>query len=195
MWREAPNGGGMIFVVGHVGSNDAVAAAIARHDMPISVVADDSAFPELFELLRRQREAWGVRIIGWRNLRAIFGVLRRREMLGLLVDWGYRSDGIPVKLFGHWTALPAGPATLAAKTGSRILPITIRRRPDGTFLVTWPGPIDLTRATRPSSSARPSRSPTRSPPRSPPHPSSGTASSRSGRPRRPRPPTSSDARR
>jgi KDO2-lipid IV(A) lauroyltransferase len=143
LWREAPNGGGMIFVVGHVGSNDAVAAAIARHEMPISVLADDSAFPELFELLRSQREAWGVRIIGWRNLRAIFGVLRRREMLGLLVDWGYRSDGIPVKLFGQWTALPAGPATLAAKTGSRILPITIRRRPDGTFLVTWPGPIDL----------------------------------------------------
>jgi lauroyl/myristoyl acyltransferase len=143
LWREAPNGGGLIIVVGHVGSNDAVAAAIARHEMPISVVADDSSFPELFELLRRQREAWGVKIIAWRNLRAIFGVLRQREMLGLLVDWGYRSDGIPVKLFGQWTALPAGPATLAAKTGSRILPITIRRRADGTFLVTWPGPIDL----------------------------------------------------
>ena len=143
LWREAPHGGGLIFVVGHVGSNDAVAAAIAGHDMPISVVADDSSFPELFELLRRQREAWGVRIIAWRNLREIFGVLRRREMLGLLVDWGYRSDGIPVKLFGQWTALPAGPATLAGKTGSRIVPITIRRRPDATYLVTWPGPIDI----------------------------------------------------
>jgi lauroyl/myristoyl acyltransferase len=143
LWREAPNGGGLIIVVGHVGSNDAVAAAIARHSMPISVVADDSAFPELFELLRRQREAWGVKIIAWRNLRGIFAVLRQREMLGLLVDWGYRSDGIPVKLFGSWTALPAGPATLAAKTGSRILPIAIRRRPDGTFLVNWRGSIDL----------------------------------------------------
>jgi lauroyl/myristoyl acyltransferase len=143
LWREAPNGGGLIFVAGHVGSNEAVAASIARHDMPISVVADDSSFPEIFEILRSQREAWGVRIIAWRNLRAIFGVLRRREMLALLVDWGYRADGIPVKLFGQWTALPAGPATLAAKTGSRILPITIRRKPDGTFLVTWPGPIDL----------------------------------------------------
>ncbi len=109
MWREAPSGGGMIFVVGHVGSNDAVAAAIARHGMPISVLADDSAFPELFELLRSQREAWGVRIIGWRNMRAIFGVLRRREMLGLLVDWGYRSDGIPVKLFGALDGPARGP--------------------------------------------------------------------------------------
>ena len=143
LWHEAPRGGGMILVVGHVGSNEAVAAGIARHGLPLSVVADDSSFPELFDLLRRQREGWGVKLIGWRNLRGIFGVLRRRELLGLLVDWGYRSDGIPVRLFGAWTALPAGPATLAAKTRSRILPITIRRQPDDTFLVSWPGPIDL----------------------------------------------------
>ena len=44
-------------------------------------------------------------------------------MLALLVDWGYRDDGIPVRLFGAWTTLPAGPATLAAKTGATILPI------------------------------------------------------------------------
>jgi KDO2-lipid IV(A) lauroyltransferase len=145
LWREAP-GGGMILAVGHVGNNEAVAAAVAQHGMPISVVADDSSFPEVFDILRRQREAWGVSIIAWRNLRAIFGVLHRREMLGLLVDWGYRSDGIPVRLFGAWTALPAGPATLAAKTRSRILPITIRRQPDDTFHVSWPGPIDVTSA-------------------------------------------------
>jgi lauroyl/myristoyl acyltransferase len=143
LWRETPGGGGLILAAGHVGNNEAVAASIAHHDMPISVVADDSSFPELFDILRRQREGWGVTIIAWRNLREIFGVLRRREMLALLIDWGYRSDGIPVRLFGEWTALPAGPATLAAKTGSRILPITIRRRPDDTFHVSWPEPIDV----------------------------------------------------
>ncbi len=144
LWQETPGGGGLIFAVAHMGSNEAVAASIAHHGMPISVVADDSSFPELFELLRRQREGWGVTIIPWRNLRAIFGVLRRREMLGLLVDWGYRPDGIPVQLFGAWTTLPAGPATLAAKTGSRILPITIHRQPDGRYDVSWPDPIDVT---------------------------------------------------
>ena len=143
LWRETPGGGGLIFVVAHVGNNDAVAAAIARHEMPISVVADDSSFPEIFEMLRRERESWGVRVVAWRNLREIFSVLRRREMLALLVDWGYRSDGIPVKLFGAWTALPAGAATLAAKTGSRILPITIRREAAGTFQVSWAPPIDV----------------------------------------------------
>lgn len=143
LWQASPNGGGLIFVVGHVGNNEAVAAAIGRHGLPISVVADDSSFPEVFELLRRQREGWGVHVVAWRNLRAIFGVLRRKEMLALLVDWGYRSDGIPVRLFGDWTALPAGPATLAAKTGSRLLPVAIHRRADDRFSVAWGEPIDM----------------------------------------------------
>jgi KDO2-lipid IV(A) lauroyltransferase len=142
IWRDAP-GGGLIFAVGHVGNNEAVAAGVAHHGMPISVVADDSSFPELYDLLRRQRESWGVKMIAWRNLRAIFGVLKRREMLALLIDWGYRSDGIPVRLFGAWTTLPAGPATLAAKTGSRILPLAVRRTPTGGFQVTWSLPIDV----------------------------------------------------
>lgn len=142
IWREAP-GGGLILAAGHVGNNEAVAAGVAHHGLPISVVADDSAFPELYDLLRRQRESWGVRVIAWRNLREIFGVLKRREMLALLVDWGYRGDGIPVTLFGAWTTLPAGPATLAAKTGSRILPIAIRRTTNGGFEVSWSTPIDV----------------------------------------------------
>jgi KDO2-lipid IV(A) lauroyltransferase len=138
---EAP--GGLILAAGHVGNNEAVAAGVAHHGLPISVVADDSSFPELYDLLRRQRESWGVKVIAWRNLREIFGVLKRREMLALLVDWGYRHDGIPVQLFGAWTTLPAGPATLAAKTGSWILPIAIRRTPEGGFQVTWSAPIEV----------------------------------------------------
>jgi lauroyl/myristoyl acyltransferase len=141
IWGEAQ--GGLILVAGHVGNNEAVAAGVAHHGLPISVLADDSAFPELYDLLRRQRESWGVKVIAWRNLREIYGVLKRREMLALLIDWGYRHDGIPVKLFGAWTTLPAGPATLAAKTGSRILPINIRRTPAGGFEVSWSTPIEV----------------------------------------------------
>lgn len=142
IWRESP--GGLIFALGHVGNNEAVAAGAASRGWPISVVADDSTFPEMFERFRRLREAWGVHVIPWRNLREIYTVLRREEMLALLVDWGYRSDGVPVRLFGAWTTLPAGPASLAAKTRSRILPITIRRRPDGDFHVSWAPPIEVT---------------------------------------------------
>lgn len=149
--------GGLIFTLGHTGNPEAIGAAIASRGWPISVLADDSAFPELFEVFRRTRERWGVTVIPWRNLREIFGVLKRREMLGLLIDWGYREDGIPVRLFGSWTTLPAGPATLAAKTGSRILPVAIRRREDGrtfhvepfeAFEVPSASPADLLAATQ-----------------------------------------------
>ena len=153
-WKASP--GGLIFVLGHVGNNEAVAAAVAGRGWPINVVADDSTMPEMFERFRKLREGWGVHVIPWRNLREIYAVLRRREMLALLVDWGYRSDGIPVRLFGAWTTLPAGPASLAAKTRSHILPVAIRRRPDGIFHVSFApvitvasaAPADIQRATQ-----------------------------------------------
>ncbi len=135
IWRSSP--GGLIFALGHVGNNEAVAAGVANRGWPISVVADDSSFPEMFDRFRRLREAWGVHVIPWRNLREIYAVLKRREMLALLIDWGYRADGVPVRLFGAWTTLPAGPATLAAKTGSVILPVAIRRSDDGSFHVSF----------------------------------------------------------
>jgi len=140
IWRGSP--GGLIITAGHVGNNEAVAAGIAGRGWPINVLADDSAYPELFDDFRRMRESWGVKIIPWRNIRQIYGVLKRREMLALLVDWGYRPDGIPVRLFDAWTTLPAGPATLAAKTGSPILPISIRRGKDA-FEVRWSEPIHV----------------------------------------------------
>jgi phosphatidylinositol dimannoside acyltransferase len=154
VWRDS--GEALIVVAGHFGSNEAVAAAIAGAGYPTNVIADDSSFPELFELLRRQREEWEVRLIPWRNLRELFAVLRRKEVLALLVDWGYRSDGVPVRLFGSWMTLPAGPATLAAKTGAIIAPLAIRRTPQGTlrieaheeFSVPSSDPADIQRATQ-----------------------------------------------
>jgi KDO2-lipid IV(A) lauroyltransferase len=142
IWRGSK--GGVIIALAHLGNAEAAAAGVASRGWPISVLADDTSYPELFEAFRRSRQEWGVTVIAWRNIREVYGVLRRREMLGLFVDWGYRDDGVPVRLFGAWTTFPAGPAALAAKTGSRILPIAIRRRPDGnTFTITVSDPIEV----------------------------------------------------
>ena len=140
---RAASPGGTILAAAHFGNNEAVVASLARHGLPITVVADDTSFPELFELLSAQRESWGVSVIAWRNLRGVFNVLKRRELLALLVDWGYRADGIPVKLFGAWTTLPAGPAVLAAKTNSQIVGIRIARTADGKYAVSWSDPINV----------------------------------------------------
>jgi len=152
---RARSKGGLIFSLGHVGSADAAAAGVGSR-WRVNVVADDSAYPELFDDFTKLREQWGNHVIPWRNLREIYTVLRRRELLALLVDWGYREDGIPVRLFDAWTTLPAGPATLAAKTGSLIVPVLIRRDEEARFRITWrdaievpsASPADLVRATQ-----------------------------------------------
>jgi len=139
-WKES--GRGVILTSAHIGNLEGVARGIARHGWPIAAIADDSAFPELFELLSRQRREWGVQMIPWRNLRELFGVLRRNEVLALIVDWGYKPDDIPVRLFGEWTTLPAGPAVLAAKSGASLVHIAVRRSDDRkAFHVTWSEPV------------------------------------------------------
>jgi KDO2-lipid IV(A) lauroyltransferase len=139
-WKAS--GKGLIITSAHIGNLEGVARGIARHGWPIASLGDDTTFPELFDLLRRQRGDWGIKLIPWRNLRDMFGVLRRNEILALIIDWGYRAEDIPVRLFGAWTTLPAGPAALAAKTGAPIVHIAIRRSPDGrTFQVTHGEPI------------------------------------------------------
>ena len=138
LWRESK---GVIFVASHVGNTEALAASLWSRGWPLSGLADDSTFPELFERLRQERARWGGTVIPWRNLREVYAVIRRREMLALLVDWGYRPEDVPVRLFGAWTTLPAGPATLAGKTGATILPVVARRLPDGRFAAAIDEPI------------------------------------------------------
>jgi KDO2-lipid IV(A) lauroyltransferase len=150
------NSKGVILVASHMGNNEAAAAGFVKHGLALNVVGDDSSYHELYDLFARQRESWGCKMIAWRNLRGVFGALKRHEALVLLVDWGYREDGIPVKMFGSWTTLPAGPAVLAAKFGSAIVPFSINRLPDGRFhaaannpiLVPSDSPSDLAIATQ-----------------------------------------------
>jgi KDO2-lipid IV(A) lauroyltransferase len=142
-WKAS--GKGLIITSAHIGNLEGVARGIARHGWPIASLGDDTTFPELFDMLRRQRRDWGINLIPWRNLRDMFGVLRRNEILALIIDWGYRPEDIPVRLFGAWTTLPAGPAALAAKTGAPIVHCAVRRSPDGrTFQLTLSEPIIVT---------------------------------------------------
>jgi KDO2-lipid IV(A) lauroyltransferase len=147
---------GLILAGLHIGNGEAAAAALAGRGWPMHVLADDTAYDGLFERFSAQRRAWGVEVIRWRNLRHVYRVLRNREILGLLVDWGYRPDGQVVRFLGGWTTLPSGPAVLAARTGATILPFWTLRRPDGTFvgevgepiLVASSEPAEIARATQ-----------------------------------------------
>ena len=143
LWKKCrEEGRGIIAVSGHIGSIEVFAGAYAQRGIPTYGLADDSAFPELFELLNRSRARWGITIIPWRKLRDIFRVMRKPAILGMIVDWGYRADGIPVRLCGAWTTLPAGPATLAARTKAVIVPVVARREDDGRYRPIMYDPIE-----------------------------------------------------
>ena len=128
-WRES---GSLILVAAHVGNNEFIAAGAVSHGLPIHVLADDSTFPEMFEHLSGQRRRYGVTVIPWRNLREIYAVLKRGEMLALLVDWGYRPTTSPSG-FRRLDHAPGRAGHPRRQTGAGIVPIVSHRRPDGTF--------------------------------------------------------------
>lgn len=141
--RLRGEGRGLIAVSAHIGSIDLLAGAFALRGLPTYGLADDTGYPELFEEMNAQRRRWGIEVIPWRNLRRVFRALREPAVVGLVVDWGYRPDGVPVRLFGEWTTLPAGPAMLAAKTNAVIVPVVCRRLDDGTYDARHYDPIEV----------------------------------------------------
>jgi KDO2-lipid IV(A) lauroyltransferase len=130
-----------IFVGFHAGNNELGAAALGERKYDVSVVADDTAFPEMYELLRRIRASWGIKVIDWKAIREVFGAMKRGGVIVLLSDWGYKPDGIPCQLFGRWTTLPSGPAVLSARGNAPIVPFFVRRNEPGKFRILFGAPI------------------------------------------------------
>jgi phosphatidylinositol dimannoside acyltransferase len=132
--REAQaEGRGVLLCTVHIGGMDLIGPGLKREGDRIHVVADDTTYGRLYDHLEAERAKQNVFLIGWRNLRGLFRVLREGGNLVLFCDGGYRSGDVPVELCGEPTTLPIGPATLAAKTGAPILPVACRRDPDEGF--------------------------------------------------------------
>jgi len=120
-------GNGLLICTMHVGGLDLIGPAVKVSGEALNVVADDTTYGRLFDHLSAARARQGVFVIGWRNLRGLFRVLRANGNLALFCDGGYRRGDVPVELCGEATTFPIGPATLAAKTGAPILPVWCRR--------------------------------------------------------------------
>ena len=72
--------------------------------------------------------------------------LRQNEVVCLLCDRDLDRSGVEVEFFGERTTLPAGPATLALRTGAPILPVGVyfTERTNGHHAVVRP-PLSLER--------------------------------------------------
>ena len=127
------DGHGVLLCTVHVGGMDLLAPALHAHGEEMHVVADDTTYGRLYEHLKAVRARFGVTLIGWRNLRALIRALRAGENLVLFVDGGYRRGDVPVEFLGEATTFPPGPATLAARSGAPMLPVTASRGRDDRF--------------------------------------------------------------
>jgi lauroyl/myristoyl acyltransferase len=133
--REAQAAGkGVLVCTVHVGGMDLIGPALKTHGEALHVVADDTTYGRLYDHLAAARARQNIFLIGWRNLRGLFRALRDRANLVLFCDGGYRRGDVPVEFCGEPTTFPAGPATLSAKSGAPMLPVTCRRLPDDRFV-------------------------------------------------------------
>jgi KDO2-lipid IV(A) lauroyltransferase len=121
------DGAGVILCTVHIGGMDLIGAGLKRFGEKLRVVADDTTYGRLYDHLAEARARQNIFLIGWRNLRALIRALRANENIVLFCDVGYRPGDVPVELHGEATTFPAGPATLAARSGAPILPVACRR--------------------------------------------------------------------
>jgi lauroyl/myristoyl acyltransferase len=124
---------GILVCTVHVGGMDMIGPGMLRHGESLHVVADDTTYGSLYEHLKAVRAEHGLLLIGWRNMRKIFRVLRAKENVVLFCDGGFRRGDVPVEFLGEPTTFPAGPASLSARTGAPMLPVYCQRTADDRF--------------------------------------------------------------
>lgn len=133
----AAHGRGVLILTAHYGNWELLAAAHGLSGLPLSIVVRPLDHPLLDELAARFRRRSGAELIIKRQaVRDVLGALRRRRMVGILLDQNAtRAEGVFVPFFGAPACTSKGLALLALRTGAPVVPIFLRRDPDGRHCV------------------------------------------------------------
>lgn len=140
-------GHGCIVAMPHLGAWEWAAFWLtAHHHLPVTTVVEAVEPPELAEWFVKLRENLGMEIVPLDASAgtAVARALSANRVLSLLCDRDVAGGGVEVEFFGERTTLPAGPATLALRTGAPLIPATTYFEGDHHFGLALP-PIDTTR--------------------------------------------------
>jgi KDO2-lipid IV(A) lauroyltransferase len=120
-------GTGAVLALPHLGGWDFGGAWLATQGFPITVVVEPLEPKELFEWFASYREALGMTVVplGPAAGSAVLRAIKANELVGLLCDRDIGGGGIEVEFFGEKTTLPAGPVTMALRTGAPLLPTAV----------------------------------------------------------------------
>lgn len=99
----------------------------ARPGYEVTVVVERQDPPELFDWMVDYREAFGMHVIplGPDAAKSVIRALNANHVVCLLCDRDIEGNGVEVDFFGETTTMPAGPATLALRTGAHIVPVGV----------------------------------------------------------------------
>lgn len=140
-------GTGVILITGHIGNWELMAAFLAMRGYPLHVIAAPLYDPRIDEWIVRFRNQFKVETISRgspASSRKILGVLRKKEILGLLIDQDTKVDGVFVDFFNKKAYTPTGAAQLALKSGAATMTCFITRLPDDRHRITIEKPMILT---------------------------------------------------
>lgn len=121
-------GSGAIIALPHLGGWEWAAFWLTLiEEVGVTAVVEALDPPELFEWFVDFRRSLGMNVVGLGPDAgsATVRALRDNQVLCLLSDRDIVGTGVPVEFFGEATTLPAGPATLALRTGAPLLPTAI----------------------------------------------------------------------
>jgi KDO2-lipid IV(A) lauroyltransferase len=145
--RGMAEGRGVIMALPHVGSWEWGGAFLALEGYPMTSVAERIEPPEMYDWFVEQRRQMGLEIValGAESGPAVLQTLRAGGLVGLLCDRDIVGNGIEVEMFGERTTLPAGPATLALRTGATLITGVVYSGPGRHHTAVLSAPLDTTR--------------------------------------------------
>ncbi|HNV68533.1 MAG TPA: lysophospholipid acyltransferase family protein [Candidatus Ozemobacteraceae bacterium] len=119
-------GRGCIILSGHYGLWEMVPPWMSYHGFPMTVVVRRQNNPHVDEWMEFMRQAHGPKTTdsGF-TLRQILRALKNGESLGLMSDQDAGTKGLFVNFLGKEASTVVGPAQIALKTGSPIVPLCL----------------------------------------------------------------------
>lgn len=139
----AAQGRGVLILTAHYGNWELLAAAHELIGLPLSIVVRPLDHPLLQDLATRFRRRSGAELIIKRQaVREVLQALRRRRMVGVLLDQNAtRAEGVFVPFFGVPASTSKGLGLLALRTRAPVLPVFLRREPDGRHCLEVGAPV------------------------------------------------------
>ena len=116
-WEEygaAMRSGPCVLVTAHLGNFEPFGTYLVARGVRALAPIEEIEPRELFDFLASRRGAGSVELVPRRKARAALSRrLREGGLVGIIGDRLLEGGGHPVRLFGHETEVPIGPATLA----------------------------------------------------------------------------------